>query len=265
VNVPFDHIASTYDADFTSSTIGQLQRKAVWDKLEKILPSLEGMDVLELNCGTGEDAVLFGDRGFTIVATDVSREMLRMLDAKVKGNSLQHRISSRYLDLNDFDADAFEKKFDLVFSNFGGINCIKPESLQRLFKQLSSVLKPGGEVLAVVMPRFCLLESLYFLATFQLKKIFRRRSKQPAIVNLGNYSFPVWYYNPNQIAALTADKFEVVAKYPIGLFIPPSYLERFFSGRKRALSILYRLEKKLNGLSSLSAWSDHYIIELKLK
>ncbi len=39
---------------------------------------LKGLDILELNCGTGEDAVLFSEKGFNIVATDVSEEMLKV-------------------------------------------------------------------------------------------------------------------------------------------------------------------------------------------
>ena len=74
--VPNDHIASTYDASFTRTPIGQLQRKQVWTYLEKITLELKGLDILELNCGTGEDAVLFSEKGFYIVATDVSEEML---------------------------------------------------------------------------------------------------------------------------------------------------------------------------------------------
>ena len=146
MGVPFDHIASTYDSSFTRTPIGQLQRKQVWNYLEKITPQLKGLDILELNCGTGEDAVLFSEKGFNIVATDVSEEMLKVTQEKVQQYSMQHKISSHYLDLDSFDDSMFEKKFDLIFSNFGGLNCINPESLKKLFDKIPGILSPEADL-----------------------------------------------------------------------------------------------------------------------
>src|SRR3954467_14621848 len=100
--VPFDHIASTYDSVFTRSAIGQMQRKRVWKYIEKVIPQLNGFEMLELNCGTGEDAELFGEKGFNIVATDISSEMLKVTNKRAEQVSMQHRISSHYLDLESF-------------------------------------------------------------------------------------------------------------------------------------------------------------------
>src|SRR5688572_948004 len=115
--VPFDHIAPTYDSVFTQSAIGQLQRKQVWQYVEKVVPGLKGFEMLELNCGTGEDAILFGEKGFNILATDISQEMLNITQKKIEQFSMQHRISSHYLDLESFNETLFDKKFDLIFSN----------------------------------------------------------------------------------------------------------------------------------------------------
>lgn len=116
--VPFDHIASTYNTLLMQTVIGQLQRKRVWRYLEEVTRELNGLEILELTCGTGEDAELFGDRGFNIVATDLSEEMLKVTQQKVQQYSLQHKISSYYIDLDTFDETVFNKKFDLIFSNF---------------------------------------------------------------------------------------------------------------------------------------------------
>src|SRR5688500_14398594 len=98
MGVPFDHIASAYDSAFTKTAIGQLQRKRVWRYIETIMPQLRGFEMLELNCGTGDDAILFGDKGFNIVATDISSEMLKITYCKAEQFSMQNRISSHYLD-----------------------------------------------------------------------------------------------------------------------------------------------------------------------
>jgi ubiquinone/menaquinone biosynthesis C-methylase UbiE len=264
MGVPFDHIASTYDASFTRTPIGQLQRKQVWKYLEKITPQLNGLDILELNCGTGEDAVLFSEKGFNIVATDVSEEMLKVTQEKVRQYSMQNKVSSQYLDLDSFDDTLFEKKFDLVFSNFGGINCINPESLKKLFDKIPSILAPGGRFVAVIMPKFCLWESIYFIGKLQFKNAFRRWTSVGVDAGLQGAQIKTWYYRPSQIRSW-ANKFSFVSIKPIGFALPPSYLQQFFSKHKRFLWRLNKLEKKLNGWSSVSGMSDHYMIDLKLK
>ena len=51
----FSSLAASYDDLFTRSTIGRAQRNVVWDVL---LNAFEpGTRILELNCGTGEDAL----------------------------------------------------------------------------------------------------------------------------------------------------------------------------------------------------------------
>lgn len=262
---PFDHIASNYDSLFTRSAIGQLQRARVWNYIEKITPQLSGFDMLELNCGTGEDAVLFGDKGFSIVATDISEEMLKVTQQKVRQYSMQHRISSQYLDLDSFDETSFNKKFDLIFSNFGGLNCINPESFRNLLTKIPMALKPGGRFVGVIMPKACLWESLYFLAKFSLGKAFRRFTDREVLVNLNGVYMTTWYYSPSQVIEWSKEHFIRVHYKPIGIALPPSYLENFFSERPRLLSLMNRLEGRLSSFSSLSSLSDHFLIDLRLK
>lgn len=265
MGAPFDHIASKYDSDFTQTAIGQMQRKQVWDYLEKITLELSGLEILELNCGTGEDAILFSERGFNILATDVSAEMLKMTQLKAQQYSLQHRISSHYLDLDNVDEFVFNKKFDLIFSNFGGLNCIRPESFERLLNKLPSLLLPGGRFVGVIMPKLCLWESLYFLVKMKFKQAFRRLSENGVIANLQGATVRTWYYSPRQLQKWSRQYFKPVAVKPIGIALPPSYLEGFFSKRKRLLALLNATEKKLNRIGLLSNCADHYIIDLRLK
>ena len=261
---PFDQLANTYDSNFTYGNIGQLQRKCVWNYMEKIIPDLTGLEILELNCGTGEDALMFSEKGFNIVATDVSTEMLKVTQQKVQQFSMQHRISSQYLDLESFDESAFDKKFDLIFSNFGGLNCINPESLKILLQKIPSILSPGGRFIAVIMPRFCMWESVYFLMKFRFSNIFRRWTSQEVNADLQGASMKIWYYNPAHIKKAGGKAYKTIATLPIGFALPPSYLENYFSKRKGLLNFLNTLEGGLNKITFLSSASDHYIIDLQL-
>ena len=55
----FDSLAAKYDDLFTRSMIGRAQRGVVWDAL---IDTFEpGAHILEVNCGTGEDALFPGE------------------------------------------------------------------------------------------------------------------------------------------------------------------------------------------------------------
>jgi hypothetical protein len=56
----FDEYAVAYDGAFTFSSIGKLQRARVWKFLSQHCSPAIHPQVLELNCGTGEDAAWFG-------------------------------------------------------------------------------------------------------------------------------------------------------------------------------------------------------------
>jgi ubiquinone/menaquinone biosynthesis C-methylase UbiE len=78
---PFDSIAGQYDATFTSSTIGQVQREPVWDELKKTFH--RGDRILDIGCGTGVDARFLAERGIDVVACDSSTRMLRIAEQRI--------------------------------------------------------------------------------------------------------------------------------------------------------------------------------------
>jgi ubiquinone/menaquinone biosynthesis C-methylase UbiE len=66
----FDAIAQNYDRIFTHSILGKAQRLLVHEALRGYFRS--GQRVLDLNCGTGEDAIHLASTGVSVVACDVS-------------------------------------------------------------------------------------------------------------------------------------------------------------------------------------------------
>lgn len=263
--VPFDHITSPYNSRFSISPVGQLQRKRVWSYIENIIPQLKGFEMLELNSGSGDDAELFGERGFNLVATDIGAEMMKVTEKKSNQFTLQHSISSHYVDLDTFNETLFDKKFDLVFANFGGINAVSPDSLKKLLNKLPHVLKPGGRFIGIVMPRFCAWETIFFLLRLQLKKAFRRMTSREVITSEQGIDLRTWFYSPTQITKWSREKFKVVTCKPIGVALPPVYLERFFKLRRKWLLNLNDFEKKFGQSSLFSGMSDNFIVDLQLK
>ena len=85
----FDSAAISYDEAFTHTPIGRLQRRRVWRYMRKVLAPYEQARILELNCGTGEDACFFAEMGHEVLATDISEEMLRVTEQKAAALQLE--------------------------------------------------------------------------------------------------------------------------------------------------------------------------------
>jgi SAM-dependent methyltransferase len=268
----FDQIADKYDADFTSTLIGTAQRNIVHKYLEKILSS-NGIpiepgqvpQILELNCGTGEDAVFFAKKGCNVLATDISEKMLDITKQKIEAEGLTDKICAEKLDIYELDKIMFDNKFDLIFSNFGGINCIRKDRLNRLPAAFRKNLNHSGRLIMVVMPQLCLWEIFYFLMKTESGKAFRRRNDSGLNVKLEEAFVLTSYYSPKYISELFSDTFKIVSLNPVGFFIPPTYLENFFAKRERIFQLIEHLENYVKNWSLLSSFSDHYIIDLQAK
>ena len=96
---PFDAMAADYDRAFTQSAIGRRLRAATWRWLDAGFAA--GDRVLELNCGTGEDALHLARRGVRVLATDRSGAMLAATRAKIAGAGLAGQVDTALLALED--------------------------------------------------------------------------------------------------------------------------------------------------------------------
>lgn len=253
----FDIHAQNYDAIFTHSNIGKAQRNRVYFFLSEIIKE-QNLNILEVNCGTGEDAHYLSQKGHRVLATDISSEMI--LQAKKKHPAIQFKT----LDVTKFPSEILEKKFDVIFSNFGGLNCLSKNQLKEFLDISETLLTPNGKIVLVIMPKKTIWERLYFLLKFQPKKAFRRNTNASIPANVEEIQVPTWYYNPKDVVTLAKEKLSTTAIRPIGIAIPPSYLEPFFRKRKWFLSILTTIESWFSN-AFWAKYADHYLITFHKK
>lgn len=258
----FDDAASTYDQEFTHSNIGMALRDRVWKYLDKALDNSSPLKILELNCGTGEDAIRFAKKGHKVFATDLSSEMAKLTSEKVQKLGLQKMVDVFTFDARAIDQYDFPADFDLVFSNFGGLNCLNSVDLEKLSADLCQLLKPNGRFIAVVMPKFCMWESFYFLTKFDFKKMFRRNTEISLQVKVGDNFVETWYYSPTQFNRLFQIYFKKLTVKPIGIAIPPSYMEASIGTKVYFMNPLIQLENFMGEIASLSSVSDHFLIDM---
>lgn len=256
MEVSFDKAAPNYDVTFTHSKIGKMQRDLVYKQLSKQLNSIK--TVLEINCGTGEDAIWFAQQNFKVTATDISPKMIEVAQNKATFNHLKFQTA----DINSITKTFENEKFDLIFSNFGGLNCLSKSELEKFFQNVPSILSEKGKLILVIMPKNTLWEQFYFLVKAQFSDVFRRK-KESAIANVDGEKVSTYYFNPKDIVNLAKQDFDWIDQKPIGFFVPPSYLEPFFKNKKGFLKFLNSLENGIKNWSFLSKFADHYIITLQ--
>src|SRR5208282_4508814 len=145
----FDRAAGSYDELFTRSTIGQAQRKQVWERLLRVFAP--GERILELNCGTGEDARFLARQGISIVACDASAAMIQVAEVRTKREAAGADITYRRLANEDLGILPRQKQFDGAYSNFSGLNCAA--DLGPIARNLASLVRPGGHVLLCLWSR----------------------------------------------------------------------------------------------------------------
>jgi SAM-dependent methyltransferase len=241
----FDGVADRYDADFTHTRLGQLLRHRVWRQLDYAFQP--GQHVLELGCGTGEDALWLASRGVSVLATDVSQGMLSVAHRKADGHPL---VSFQQQDAN---ALSLTDRFAGAFANFGVLNCVRDR--QAFGAQLANALRPGAFFVAVVMPPFCLWETAWSLLRGDVATAKRRWG--PSVASVGGAQLPVWYPSARRLQAELDQWFSRRHLEGLGTVLPPSYLARFVEGWPGWTAALD------NALPYGHLWADHYILVLE--
>jgi ubiquinone/menaquinone biosynthesis C-methylase UbiE len=251
----FDRIAQNYDQIFTDSLIGRAQRDAVWKVLTRAFRKND--KILELNCGTGEDAMFLAGNGVSVVALDASREMIARAEQRLQHSSPQLPVAFYELPTERIGELHPETQYDGAFSNFSGLNCIA--DLGTVAASLAELVKPDGRLVLCFSTRFCLIEILYYLALGQWRKALRR-GKGYTEMTLDGVQFTVYYPTLRKICRSFAPYFRLYSCTGIGVAVPPSYLEAWARRHPRLFLLLRRLEERLATQPILRNTGDHVLL-----
>jgi len=249
----FDELANDYDRAFTRSGVGSILRGMVWRRLESVLPA-QG-SVLELGCGTGEDAVWLARAGHRVVAIDASVEMIHLARLKAVAAGCADRIEFHCLPMEALGSLPGSARFDAVLSNFGAINCVP--DLRALGATLAPRLVPGATLLFAVMGRYVPWEWLWYLARGQWSKAFRRLGRDGVVWR----GMRIVYPTPALLEAGLRPHFAVSRVSGLGCVLPPGYAAGWLERSPRVLWFLAALERGLARHEAFAAISDHYLFE----
>lgn len=226
-------------------------RQQIYQHVEQLLrPS---SDILELNAGTGIDALYFTALGHRVHATDISPGMVEQIGLKT--HAVNDKITFQQLSFTDLDRIQ-ERSFDFIFSNFGGLNCT--DDLKKVTVHFPALLKPGGHVTFVIMPRVCPWEIAGLIKNG--RKALRRFHRGGTIAHLEGAYFKTYYHSLRSIRNSFDSRFRFIKSEGLAILSPSPHTNNFPQRYPRLDRMLTQLDHRLRNHFPFNRWGDHIIV-----
>jgi ubiquinone/menaquinone biosynthesis C-methylase UbiE len=254
VNRAFSKQSYNYDSDDKVNLVLQDMRQQVYRHVSAFMKKSSA--ILELNAGTGIDALHFVQQSHRVHATDLSDGMVTQIEKKIVDHHLQDRLTCQQLSYDQLH-QLKGRKFDYVFSNFGGLNCIA--DLSKVTTSLPSILNPGACVTWVIMPPVCPWELLWVLKG-QGKQAFRRFHKTGVIAHLEGEYFKTYYHSLSQIKEAFGHSFKFIKAEGLSALSPPPSRGDFPRKHPQLYQSLRKADSFVRMAFPFNRWADHIIV-----
>jgi ubiquinone/menaquinone biosynthesis C-methylase UbiE len=257
----FSAQSAVFDEIYSGNTIVNYKRDRVRAHVLQYLKP--NSSILELNSGTGEDATFFAAQGHRVHATDIAKGMQQKLREKAVKYKLDNLISTELCSFTQLDQLKNKGPYNHIFSNFAGLNCTG--ELDKVLNSLPQLLAKDGVATLVILPQFCLWESLLLFKGMFKTATRRWFSKNGVKAHVEGTYFTCWYYNPSYVTEVVKDSFEVLSVEGLCTIVPPSYIEHFAEKHPNAYRRLKKWEDRYRFSRPWRSVGDYYIISLKKK
>ncbi len=219
-----------------------------------------GDHILELNCGTGEDALFLARNGVSVFACDASERMIQIASQRLHKETTDVRVQFQLLPTERLREIESTTMFDGAFSNFSGLNCVS--DLKQTANDLTKLLPPGAPLLICLSTRFCISEMVWFLLHGEFRKAFRRCSGR-STAKVGEFTVDVYYPTVRQLQKLFSPSFILQSITGIGVTVPPSYVESWIRKYPALLSLLRAIDKMISTRPGFRVVGDHVLLRFE--
>jgi ubiquinone/menaquinone biosynthesis C-methylase UbiE len=258
VDRAFSKQSHHYDEDDRANPILKDMREQVYSHVNRYLKP--GCSILELNAGTGIDAIHFASLGHRVHATDLSSGMIKQIRDKMQYSIPIGRLTCQQLSYDQLQEVSGEK-FDYVFSNFGGLNCI--QDLSTVTRNLTKLLHPGAFVTFVIMPPISLWELAWILKG-NPGQAFRRLHRNGVKAHLEGEFFETYYHSVRKIKSAFGPHFRLVRSEGLCSLSPPPSPKEFALRNPRLYKMLRRMDSLVRSVPPFNRWADHIIVTFNL-
>lgn len=243
----FDSLASAYDTGFGRSPVGRLFRFRMVERVMAASP--RGAHVLDIGCGTGEDAIWLAAQGYVVHGVDESPRMIEAAKARAR-----ERGSTATFECRSAQSLSQEPAgYDVVISNFGALNCVPLTTWAGIVPRL---LTTSGRAFVVLMGRKPLPESL--------RRGFGVTDRGAAAeVRIGPSSVTVHYESAAAVRRALATSATVRHVEALGCLVPGPGYEGFARRHPILLGVLAMAETLVRGAPFFHGRGDHTLFEFQ--
>lgn len=243
----FDSLAASYDGTFGVSPTGRLFRYRLAERVAARLP--RGARVIDLGCGTGEDALWLAAQGYVVHAIDESPGMIETARAKA-----ERQGSSAAFECRGVESLSGEKeRFGAAISNFGALNCLPLETWATIVPRL---LEPSGRGFVVLMGRRPLPEGA--------RNGFGAGDRGPfAQVRVGAASVGVRYESASAVRRALAHAVTVTRVEAMGCLVPGPGYSGFATRHPTLVGLLAMGESLVRTAPFFRERGDHTLFEFQ--
>ncbi len=246
-----------YDATDTANPVLTDLRKQVHDHVAAFMPPRS--KILELNAGTGIDAAHFAADGHTVLATDLADGMIAQIEKKITDHDFQGRLACCQLSYDQLHR-LEGKKFNYVFSNFGGLNCI--DDLSRVGRHLPPLLTHGAYLTWVIMPPVCPWELAGVFAGHGARA-FRRLRQRGTLSHLEGEYFKTYYHSCRAVRRALGPSFRMVKAEGLAALSPPPHRADLPKRNKGLYSFLRSIDNLVRYNFPFNRWADHTVLTFR--
>lgn len=262
----FDAVASHYDAAYgpQGNAVMTWMRGESLELLKATFP--HGSSLLEIGCGTGEEAVALARAGRSVLATDISPKMAAIAQAKAQAAGLGDRVTALATSAGGVGSLQPTSPFDGAYASFGALNC-EPH-LERLGAALTRLIRPGGAFVCSVMGRYCPFEMAWFLLHGRLRLAFRRLDPSWQSASVAGPESVVAhvvtrYLTVKDLKRALSSTFAVEQTRSLPLLLPPPYLDGVFQKYRGLFDVLEPVERHLSRRWPWRLLGDHIALVLR--
>jgi len=256
VEAAFDAVAEHYDEHILGNPMNVWLRNRSVHHLSQIFNA--GDTLLEIGCGTGTETILLAKLGLRIIATDISSKMIEVLARKAKDEGLSDAIlpiQARTYALRKKLTELGYGNLDGAYSTYGAINT-EPR-LSRLFRELHSIIKPGGHLVMGVWNKYCLYEMVGY--SLRLKPSMAvARMRNPVPVGKSRFCINSNAYSVASLNKHLANLFQLKQVLGVEILLPASNLTRYLPPEP-LLNIVKRIDVTLEPLFPWNRLGDHFL------
>jgi 2-polyprenyl-3-methyl-5-hydroxy-6-metoxy-1,4-benzoquinol methylase len=212
--------------------------KARWIVMSYLLEHLrDNSSVIDVNCGTGIDAVILASRGHSVNGIDISSTMIEYARQNISEADVADLAKVEVGDYRTIGPSP--RTYGAVLSNFGGVNFCK--DLSEFFRSVAGTLQPGGLLVVNSVGHFSLSEFLIFLTRGKVGKALRRTFGGKA--RIGGREVEIYYHTKGALTERGKDfGFTLEDVFGLCVFTPPLWADDFYANHTKLAKFLEHID-----------------------